>query len=82
MFSLFNIIVFLITVIVIGVAVYFVKSRFDNSKDFFSFLGNSGYCDYCGSKLMNDPIGSTPWNSVRQACPKCGYDCKKPNDAA
>lgn len=81
MFSALNIVTIVITIgVIVGLA-YFVKKRLDSGKDLFPFLDNGDYCDYCGSKLIENPIGSTPWNSVRQACPKCGYDCKKPNTA-
>lgn len=79
MFSVLNIVTIVITLGIISAVAYIVKRRLDSGKSLFSFLDNGDYCDYCGSKLIENPIGSTPWNSVSRACPNCGYDCKKPS---
>ena len=39
-------------------------------------MNNEDYCDYCGSKLLKDPIGSNLWANINSACYNCGYNCK------
>jgi hypothetical protein len=75
-----GIISLLFTVCIIGTIAYIIKKRFENGKDWSSFFNNGDYCDYCGAKLIENPMGSTPWNNINRACPNCGYDCKKPGD--
>ena len=75
-----DIISLLVTISIIGTLVYIIKKRFENGKDGFSFFNSGDYCDYCGAKLIENPMGSTPWNNINRACPRCGYDCKKPSD--
>ena len=80
MVSILDIISLVVTLVIIGTIAYYVKKRIDGGKEIFPFLNNGEYCDYCGSKLIKNPMGSTPWNSINYACPKCGYECKRPSD--
>ena len=74
-----DIISLIVTICVIGTIVYFIKKRLDSGKEVFPFFSNDDYCDYCGAKLIENPMGSTPYNNITRACPNCGYDCKKPS---
>lgn len=75
MFSSLEIITVLITICAIGITAYAVKKKFDNKNAFF--FNTDDYCDYCGAKLLKNPIGATSWNFIDFACPRCGYNCKK-----
>lgn len=68
----------LIAISIIAAIAYFIKKGFPNQKNGATFFNNGDYCDYCGAKLLQNPISSSPWSGPNRTCPRCGYNCKEP----
>ncbi|MDX2171752.1 MAG: hypothetical protein SFY56_01440 [Bacteroidota bacterium] len=81
MFSFIGIASLFFAFSIIGFLVYSIYKKYSNeSNDKSHPFSNNDYCDYCGAKLIETPIGSSLFDSNNLACPRCGYDCKMSGD--